>query len=159
MRIYKDVRFKGAKGGIIKQSLIDTGASISLVPVELANSVGAWHTNQNLNIVGVHGQKRKLPLEKMGIFFPDLENKGGYLVVSVSDIEETPIIGMDILKPLGINIDTKTGELSIKNEIWEAFKTLSGIGIAVLKTMKKHHLTGNMRFVMAHFNFCFVKLT
>jgi predicted aspartyl protease len=40
MRIYKDVRFKGAKGGIIKQSLIDTGASINpVLGKELASMI------------------------------------------------------------------------------------------------------------------------
>jgi len=40
------------------------------------------------------------------------------------------------LKPLGIGIETKTGELSIKNEIWEAFKTISGIGVTFFLGVK-----------------------
>ena len=51
--------------------------------------------------------------------------------MAVSDVEREPIIGMDVLKLLGVSIDTKTGELSIKNEIWEAFKTISGVGVAL----------------------------
>jgi len=43
---------------------------------------------------------------------------------------------MDVLKSLGINIDTKTEELSIKHEVWEAFKTLSGIGVAFFLGVK-----------------------
>jgi predicted aspartyl protease len=136
MRIYKPIKFKGARRRITKQSLIDTGANISLIPIELARHIGAWRTNQNVNVKGVHGQQRPLPLGKIGIFFPDLGNKGGYFLVAVSDVEEVPIIGMDVLKPLGINIDTKTEELSIKHEVWEAFKTLSGIGIAFFLGVK-----------------------
>jgi predicted aspartyl protease len=136
MKIQKPIQFKGARGIIIKQSLIDTGAEISLVPIGLASHIGAWKTNHNLDIVGVHEQLRNFPLGKIGIFFPDLGNKGGYFLAAVSDIEKEPIIGMDILKPLGISIDTKTGNLSIKNEIWEAFKTLSGICTAVFLSVK-----------------------
>ncbi len=57
-------------------------------------------------------------------------------MVAVSDIEGDPIIGMDVLKPLGITIDSRTEELLIKNVIWEAFKTLSGIGVAVFIVVK-----------------------
>ena len=56
--------------------------------------------------------------------------------MDISDVEKEPIIGMDVLKPLGIGIETKTGELSIKNEIWEAFKTISGIGVAFFLGVK-----------------------
>ena len=56
--------------------------------------------------------------------------------MDISDVEKEPIIGMDVLKPLGIGIETKTGELSIKNEIWEAFKTISGIGVTFFLGVK-----------------------
>ena len=134
--IYKSVKFRGARGETIRESLIDTGASISLIPRELAITVGAWRTSQYINVTGVHGKSRVLPIGKIGIFFPTLEDKGGYFFVAVSDVEKEPIIGMDVLKPLGIGIETKTGELSIKNEIWEAFKTISGIGVAFFLGVK-----------------------
>ena len=136
MKIYKCVKFKGKHTETTKKALIDTGADISLIPSKLASIIGAWHTNQWVDIVGVHGQSRKLPVGKIGIFFPELGDKGGYFLVAVSNIEKVPIIGMDILKPLGISIDTKTGELSIKNEIWEAFKTLSAIGVVFFLGVK-----------------------
>jgi len=136
MRIYKPIKFKGARGETIRESLIDTGASISLIPKELAITVGAWPTDLNVNVRGVHGESRSLPIGRIGTFFPELGDKGGYFLVAVSDVEKKPVIGMDILKPLGVTIDTKTGELSIKNEIWEAFKTISGIAVAVFFGVK-----------------------
>jgi len=136
MRIYKRIKFRGAHDETIKESLIDTGASISIIPRELAITVGAWRTDQYTIITGVHGQLKDLPIGKIGIFFPALGDKGGYFLVAVSDVEEEPIIGMDVLKPLGISIETKTGELSVKNEIWEAFKTISGIGVAFFLGVK-----------------------
>lgn len=136
MSILKNIKFKGAKEEIIEQSLIDTGASISLIPIELAKRVGAWCTDLDVKVVGVHKQSRDLSLVKVGIFFPDLGDKGGYFIAAVSDVEKEPIIGMDILRPLGISIETSTGELSIKNEVWEAFKTLSSVGVIVFLGVK-----------------------
>ncbi len=136
MKIYQDIRFKGFCGEAIEKALIDTGAEISLIPIDLARRVGAWRTNQSTNIVGIHAQRRNLPIAKTEIFFPSLGDKGGYFLVAVSDVEEEPIIGMDVLKPLGISIDTKTHQLSVKNEIWEAFKTLSAIGVLTYAGIK-----------------------
>jgi len=136
MRIYKQIKFKGGRKETITKALIDTGASISLLPVRLARLIGAWRTDQDVNVIGIHKQSRKLPVGKVGIFFPDLGDKGGYFLVAISDIEEEPVIGMDVLKPLGISIETKTGRLTIKNEIWEAFKTLSAIGVVIFAGVK-----------------------
>ncbi len=127
--IYKFIKFKGVRGEIVRESLIDTGASISLIPLEIARRVGVWRIDQTINLVGAHGQSRVLPLGVVRIFFLDLGDKGGCFIVAISDVEREPIIGMDVLKPLGISIDTKTVGLSIKNEVWEAFKTLSAIGV------------------------------
>ena len=137
MRIYKPIKFKGARSETIRKSLIDTGASISLVPKELAITVGAWRTDQSKKLTGIHGQSRVLPIVKIGIFFPELGNKGGDFLAAVSDVEKEPIIGMDVLKSVGISINTKTGELLIQNEIWEAFKTFSAmfVGVKVLEKL------------------------
>jgi len=116
--------------------LIDTGADISIIPLKLAVMIGAWRTDQTINISGVHGQSRTLPLGVAHIYFPSLSEMGGRFVIAISDIEQKPIIGMDILRPLGINIDTRTHQLSVRNELWEAFKTLSGVGVLTFVGIK-----------------------
>jgi len=136
VRIYKDIKFKGAREEVIKKALIDTGAERSLMPVELAKEVSAWRTKQEINIVGIHKQGKKLPVDIAGVFFPSLNNIGGNFLVAVTPIEKEPIIGMDILGPLGISIDARTHQLSVKNAIWEAFKTLSAIGILTYGVIK-----------------------
>lgn len=138
MRTYQPVRFRGAEGEVIEEALIDTGASISLIPRKLAIKIGAWHTNQTINIVGIHRQSRVLPLGVVRVYFPSLNNIGGHFTVAVSDNEKEPIIGMDILRSLGISIDTTTSRLQVKNEIWEAFKTLSAFtvgGFLIIKAL------------------------
>jgi len=133
--IYVPVRFKGARNEVVRRSLIDTGAEISLVPIDLARQVGAWCTNQTIGITGIHGHSRIVPLVKMGIFFPKLSGKGGYFLIAVGDTNE-PLIGIDVLRLLGIEIDTRTGKLEVKNEIWEAFKTLSAVGVILFTGIK-----------------------
>lgn len=136
MRIYQAIKFKGARKAVQQKALIDTGAGISLIPLRLAKNIGAWRTNQNINIVGVHEQSKTLELGIAEVYFLSLNDIGGQFPVAVSDVEKEPIIGMDILKPLGISIDTATHQLSVKNEFWEAFKTLSGIGVLTFVGIK-----------------------
>lgn len=127
MRIYQNIRFHGAINTVYGKALIDTGADISMIPLGLAEMIGALHICKVINIRGVFGQDRTLPLRTMCICFPSLKNIGMQIPVAVSDVEQIPIIGMDVLKPLGITIDTKTGQLSVKHEGWEVFKTMAGV--------------------------------
>jgi Retroviral aspartyl protease. len=121
MRI--DVKLHGARDGIVETALIDTGAEISLMPLSIAANIGAWRTNQQANVVGVYGEARTLPIIVAYLYFPSLNNIGGQFVFAMSsNTGQELIVGMDILKPLGITIDTKTHQISVKNEIWEAFK-------------------------------------
>jgi len=140
MRIYVGVKLKGGTNETTENALVDTGAEISLLPVSIAINIGAWSTNQQTNVVGVHGQARTLPIVVGHLYFPSLNNVGGQFAFAMSDIEQEPIVGMDILKPLGITIDTRTHELSVKNEIWEAFKKLAAVGVLTyggIKILKK----------------------
>ena len=129
MRIYAEVQLQGETTFISQNALVDTGAEISLIPSSIARNVGAWNTNQQTNVVGVHGQGRILPIVVANLYFPSLNNVGGEVAFTMSDVEQEVIVGMDILEPLGIIVDTKTGQLSIKNEIWEAFKILATVGV------------------------------
>ena len=136
MRIYVDVKVGGETGEVIENALVDTGAEISLMPLSIATNIGAWSTNQQTNVVGVHGQARILPIVVAYLYFPSLKNVGGQFAVAMSNTEQELIVGMDILKPLGITIDTKTHQLSVKNETWEAFKTLATVGVLIYGGIK-----------------------
>ena len=131
MRIYVEVQLQGETNSTSHSALVDTGAELSLIPSSIARNIGAWNTSQQTNVVGVHGQGRILPIVVANLYFPSLNNAGGEVAFAMSDVEQELIVGMDILRPLGIIVDTKTSELSIKNEIWEAFKTLATVGVLV----------------------------
>ena len=133
MNITKPIRFKGKFGELTVDSLIDTGASISMIPLDLAQQIGAWKTNDKIQIIGVNNQINLLPLGAIIVKFPMFNDVGGKLVVPVGDKETRPIIGMDIMNPLGIIIDTKTKSLSLRNTDNENLKNiLAGIGTATL---------------------------
>ena len=140
MRIYVEVHLQGETNYTSHSALVDTGAELSLIPLSIARNIGAWSTSQQTNVVGVHGQGRILPIVIANLYFPSLNNVGGEVAFAMSDVEQELIIGMDILRPLGIIVDTKTSKLSIKNEIWEAFKTLATVGVLVwggIKALQK----------------------
>ena len=55
------------------------------------------------------------------------------MIVAISDKETRPIIGMDIMNPLGITIDTKAKTLSLRNPDNDNLKNiLAVIGNATL---------------------------
>ena len=56
MKIYKQINFKGGRCEAFVNLLIDTGAGISFIPIDLARSMGTWCTDQYMEVVGVHGQ-------------------------------------------------------------------------------------------------------
>lgn len=133
MDITKPVKFKGEFGELTVDSLIDTGASISIIPLDIAQQIGAWKTNDQMQIIGVNNQSSLLPLGAVIVQFPMFNNIGGKLVIPVSDKETRPIIGMDIMNPLGIIIDTKTRTLNLRGHENENSKDiLAGIGTATL---------------------------
>lgn len=140
MRIYVEVQLQGETNSNRHSALVDTGAELSLIPSSIARNIGAWYTTCQTNVVGVHGQSRILPIVVANLYFPSLNSAGGEFPFAISDVEQELIIGMDILRPLGITVDTKTGKLSIENEIWEAFKTLAAVGVFVwggIKVLQK----------------------
>lgn len=136
MSIYTDIKLKGARNEIIENALVDTGAEISLMPLSLGANIGAWYTGQQTDVVGVHGEARTLPIIVAYLYLPSLNNMGGQFAFAMNNTGQELIVGMDILKPLGIIIDTKTHQLSVKNEIWEAFKTLAAGGVFIFAGIK-----------------------
>ena len=74
-------------------ALIDRGALISMIPLDLAQQIGAWKTNDKIQIIEVYNQMSLLLLCAVIIEFPMFNYIGGKLIVAVSDKETRPIIG------------------------------------------------------------------
>ena len=128
MRIYEPVRVEGQTQASDASALIDTGADVSLLPQALAGTIGAWPTGHEMGLRGVHGESEVHPLVIANLFFPGLGDVGAQCFFAMSRENEL-IIGMDILRALGISIDTATQTLSIRNEAWESLKTITTTGV------------------------------
>jgi predicted aspartyl protease len=131
MRIYHEVTLKGTNYELPCKAVIDTGSEISLIPTSIANQIGVFETLDVTKVIGVHNDSKECKIVIANILFPSLENAGGNFRFALTPYSTDLIIGMDILTPLGISIDTRKKFLQKKNEIWEAFKTLAGIGVIV----------------------------
>ena len=105
-----------------------TGADISIIPEALALQVGAPLTGKKMFIIDAHGNTEPHFLARSFVNFPSLNNAGGLFVVALKSDDSDPLIGIDVLKVLGISIDTSEKKLSINNKAWEVFKTLSAVG-------------------------------
>jgi len=128
MRILHNVHIRGQHKQTLSNALIDTGASVSMLAEKEAHRIGAWLTNHSIHVSGVHGDTRKLDVLLADIKFPGLGDVGGRFAFVLG---QATIVGMDILNPLGVVIDTSTGELSVKNDVWESFKTIAATGVIV----------------------------
>lgn len=129
MEIRQKVLIKGERKQTLVNALIDTGASVSMLSESVAREIGAWLTNRSIHVTGVHGDTREMDVLLADISFPNISNVGGRFTFAMG---QSTIVGMDILKPLGVVIDTSTGKLRVKNDTWEAFKTLAATGAIVL---------------------------
>lgn len=135
MIIYEDVQLRGTKASVVEKALIDTGATVSLIPGHIAEQIGVWPTQERITLHNFQGEPKVIDAQYViaELFFPALNGVGSKFAFAVDDKLENPIIGLDIMNLLGVSIDTSTGKLEIKNKVWEAFKTLSGIvGVGVL---------------------------
>jgi len=68
----QSIRFKGKFGKVTVGAFIDTGASISIVPLDLSQQIGAWKTNDKIQIIGVNNQMSLLLLCALIVEFPML---------------------------------------------------------------------------------------
>jgi len=106
--IYADVTIKGSKASVkLKNVLIDTGATYTVLPEEVLEEVGAWGPMREIDL---HlGDGRRVKAKAYGI------------VVGIGDVEAPAIgiafegtqtvIGVETLESLGLKLDPTTGEL------------------------------------------------
>lgn len=129
-KILEKVIIKGTKGQWTYDALIDTGATVSLIPKALADQVGVTKTLVTRSVQGVHRDIKTFPVVIANLHFVTL-NRGSDFPFVMSNSTDELIVGMDIMMPLGISIDTKTGKLTVINEVWEGFKNLATAGVIV----------------------------
>lgn len=127
-KIYTDLIFRGKQRGIKIRALVDTGATISVIPDHIARLMVYNRTPYTVFLRGFIKtiQASTSPIVIADTYFPAVRKRGRFTYAVVHGADQI-LIGMNILSVSGIYISTRTGELSVRNETWEAFKTLSGL--------------------------------
>jgi len=137
MGTHLSVKLRGESNELVLSALVDTEVETSMMHSTIARNIGAWLTNVLTNVEDVQGEVRTLPIVTAYLNFPSLMNIGGEFAFAMRDEGEGLIVGTDILELSGITLDTRTHQLSIKNETWEAFKTLADVGVLIYAGVKK----------------------
>ena len=130
VKIFHPLRIEGDGEFLTVDAIIDIGADLTMIPSGIAWKVGAKATGETIPITGVHGQAIDHPISYVNLKFPKLKNAGGDFSVVVTDSLPNPLIGMDVLGPLRVRIESDEKELSIPNKGWEKFAkgaTITGL--------------------------------
>ena len=127
-RINTDLVFGSKRGRIKMRALVDTGATISIIPDQIAHLIISNRTPYTVTLRGFIKtiQAPASPVIIIDTYFPAIRKRGRFMYAVVHGANQI-LIGMNILSISGIYISARTGELSVRDETWEAFKTLSGL--------------------------------
>ena len=136
MQIRKDIVLEGSSS-ITANVLVDTGASMTLLPKSVADRIGVKYTGEQVSMSGAFaGMGDMADVAVVSIRFPFLNNLLYVTRVAVSTKANDILLGLDILNPLKMTIDTHTHEIVVKNEVIEVAKAglmvAGGIAITAL---------------------------
>ena len=108
------------KGEYVGELLVDTGASFTIIPLELAEKI-LYETPYTVELRLGDGRKVKAK-----VFIGEIEiegRKGPVRILAFPGAQ--PVIGVDTLETLGLKVDPTTGKLE-KTEYYMLYITSSG---------------------------------
>ncbi len=88
------------------RALVDTGATLTVIPRELAKKLGLRPTGRSVVETGTG----RIELERSRIWI-ELEGRGEIVPVPISDSIDKVLIGVATLEVLGLEVDPMTGRL------------------------------------------------
>jgi predicted aspartyl protease len=146
MQIRKKLIIEGSRQENV-DALIDTGASVTLLPKNIADKIGVKYTGETQSLGGAfEGLGDVADVAVVNIRFPFLNNLNYLARVAVSAKAKDILIGLDILNPLSIIVDTKTHELRIKNESADAIiGGLALVGVGAIAYLVLNALFGKKK--------------
>ena len=105
-----DIIIRGSKKRKEVSAMVDSGAGISLISKRLAEEVGYEISNETMNIAMADETTISCPI---GYIIMELGSCDVRMPVAIFDkLVEELLIGLDMLKELGVKIDMGNGELS-----------------------------------------------
>ena len=106
--MYTDIVVRGSKvQKEMKDVLIDTGATYTVLPVEILKEVGAWGPIREMEIKLGNGQKVKAKAYGVAIKIKDVEAPS----ISITFEGAKTVVGVETLESAGLKLDPTTGKL------------------------------------------------
>jgi predicted aspartyl protease len=106
--LHADMTVKGSKAAVkLKNVLIDTGATYTILPEEILEEVGAWGPMPRVEVT--LGNSRKVKAKAYGVA---IKIKGVEApAISLTFKDAQTVIGVETLESLGMKLDPARGKL------------------------------------------------
>jgi len=105
--IHVDVVLRGARAARNVRMLVDTGATYTIIPPELADEIGLVRLPFRTEVVLADGRRA---LVEAGVAELSVEDRRAPVTVLVMGVEE-PLLGSESLEALGLKPNPETGRL------------------------------------------------
>jgi len=115
MGIFIEVKLKGEKEKAVKM-LANSGSDLIVLTKKLAEEIKPRETGNEVEIVKVGGEKEKKKLYEVEAEVADPETREkrretGYAIIS--EEQDIPLLGYEIMEKLGILLDIKKGKFRL----------------------------------------------
>lgn len=106
--LHTDMTVRGSKAAVeLKNVLIDTGATYTVLPEEILKQVGAWGPMPGVEIELGNGDKVKAKAYGVAITIEEVEAPA----ISITFEGAQTVIGVETLESIGLKLDPTTGRL------------------------------------------------
>lgn len=106
--LHTDMTVRGDKAAVeLKNVLIDTGATYTVLPQDILDKVGAWGPMPDLEIELGNGEKIMARAYSVAITIEGVEMPS----IAVSLEGAQTVIGVETLESIGLKLDPTTGKL------------------------------------------------
>lgn len=106
--LHTDITVRGNKKVVeLKNVLIDTGATYTVLPQEVLEEVGAWGPLSEVDVELGNGKKVKAKAYGVAIRIEEVEAPS----ISITFKRAQTVIGVETLESIGLKLDPTTGRL------------------------------------------------
>jgi predicted aspartyl protease len=106
--IHTDMTIRGNKASIeLKNVLIDTGSTYTVLPEEVLEEVGAWGPLSEVQVELGNGEKVKTKAYGVAIRIEEVEAPS----ITITFKGAQTVIGVETLESIGLKLDPTTGRL------------------------------------------------
>ena len=122
--LHTDITIRGSKTeSLLKEVLIDTGATYTVLPENILEEVGAWGPLAEVEVELGDGQRVKAKAYGVAIKIKDVEAPS----ISVTFKGAKTVIGVETLESIGLKLDPATGSLEFTRPKGTAYFYLIGV--------------------------------